>query len=104
MAAGVTIDFNAQISRFTSGIDKMTNDMNKFQSHSSRVSANISKSFAALGVGLSVAGIVAFTKSNIDAADALNDMSIRLGVSVKDLASFKLAADQSGTSLERVRA
>lgn len=102
MTQGVVVDFSAQIARFTSGIDKMTNDLNKFQSHSSRVSANIGKTFAMLGVGLSAAGMTSFIKSNIDAADALNDMSIRLGVTVKDLASFKLAAEQSGTSLEGV--
>ena len=55
-----------------------------------------------LGAGLSVVGMAAFAKSSIDAADNLNDMSLRLGVSVKDLASFKLAAEQSGTSLEGV--
>lgn len=55
-----------------------------------------------IGAGLSAAGFAAFAKSSIDAADNLNDMSQRLGVSVKDLASFKLAAEQSGTSLEGV--
>lgn len=55
-----------------------------------------------LGAGISVAGFAAFAKTGIDAADALNDMSQRLGVSVKDLASFKLAAEQSGTSLDGV--
>lgn len=55
-----------------------------------------------LGVGVSVAGMLAFTKSTIDSADGLQDMSDRLGVSVKDLASFKLAADLADTSLEGV--
>ncbi len=55
-----------------------------------------------IGAGLSVVGMAAFAKQGIDAADALNDMSQRLGVSVKDLASFKLAAEQSGTSLDSV--
>lgn len=55
-----------------------------------------------IGAGLSVAGFAAFAKSSIDAADGLNDMSQRLGVSVKDLASFKLAAEQSGTSLDGI--
>lgn len=57
-----------------------------------------------VGAGLSVAGLAAFAKTGIDAADSLNDMSQRLGVSVKDLASFKLAAEQSGTSLDGVGA
>lgn len=57
-----------------------------------------------VGAGLSVAGLAAFAKTGIDAADSLNDMSQRLGVSVKDLASFKLAAEQNGTSLDGVGA
>ena len=51
---------------------------------------------------LTLGGLAAFAKNGIDAADALNDMSQRLGISVKDLASMKLAAEQSGTSLEGV--
>jgi hypothetical protein len=58
--------------------------------------------FGGLGAALSVGGLALFAKSGIDAADALNDVSQKLGVSVKDLASFKLAAEQSGTSLEGV--
>ena len=66
--------------------------------------AKISGLLGSIGIGaaLSVAGLAAFAKSTIDAADALKDMSDRTGVSVKDLASFRLAAEQSGTSLEDV--
>jgi len=64
--------------------------------------AKLTSTFGALGLAVSVGGLAAFAKSGIDAADALNDMSQRLGVSVKDLAGFKLAAEQSGTSLEGV--
>lgn len=58
---------------------------------------------AALGgltAGLSIGAIMAQTKSLIDAADAMNDMSQRVGVGVKDLAKYELAAAQSGTSLD----
>lgn len=57
---------------------------------------------AALGVTLSVAGFAAFIKSTIDAADNLNDLSQRVGVGIKELAGYKLAAEQSGASLEAV--
>lgn len=100
MAQGVTVDFNANIARFTSAIDKATNDLNKFQSNSARISQNINKAFGALGIGLSAAGIGAFIKSSIDAADNINDLSQKIGVSVENLAGYKLAAEQSGTSLE----
>lgn len=65
-------------------------------------SAAVSRAMSGIGAGLSVVGFAAFAKSGIDAADSLNDMSQRLGVTVKDLASFKLAAEQSGTSLDSV--
>lgn len=41
-------------------------------------------------------------KGVIDAADGINDLSQRIGIGIKDLAAWQLAADQSGTSLETV--
>jgi len=55
-----------------------------------------------LGSALSVGGIVAFTKSAIDSLDTLKDLSKATGVAVDDLAGFNLAAQQSGTDLEKV--
>lgn len=52
--------------------------------------------------GFTVDKIVEFGRSIIDLGDEMNDMSTRTGVSVKTLASYKLAAEQSGTSLEAV--
>jgi lambda family phage tail tape measure protein len=83
-----------------SAFDSASRNMRGLQSDASRLNGML----GALGVGVSVAGLAAFAKSGIDAADAMNDMSQRLGVSVKDLASFKLAAEQSGTSLDGVGA
>lgn len=60
----------------------------------------VSAAFSGLIPALTVGGLAAFAKSGIDAADALNDMSKRTNVSVKDLAGIKLVAEQSGTSLE----
>jgi hypothetical protein len=77
--------------------------------------ANVDKRFGALtgtlknfAIGfagaLSVNAVVSYTNSIIDAADALNDLSKSTDVSIKDLASLKLAAEQNGTSLETVAA
>ncbi len=57
---------------------------------------------AALGAALGGASIAGFVKGAVDAADALNDMSQRTGIAVRDLAAYKLAAEQSGASLESV--
>ncbi len=56
----------------------------------------------ALGAALAVGQIVQFSRATIDAADAMNDMSQRIGVSVADLAKYQLAANQSGTSMEAI--
>ena len=70
-----------------SGLDRM------------RASAGtLSSSLAKLGVGLSVGTFAAFVKNSIDAADNINDLSQKIGVSVETLAGYKLAAEQAGTS------
>ena len=57
---------------------------------------------ATLGATLSAGAFLAWTKGMIDAADELNDLSARVGVGIKELAGYKLAAEQSGASLETV--
>ena len=49
---------------------------------------------------LSAAGLIAFTKQGIDAADALNDLSKSTGVSVENLSGLKLLAAQTGTDID----
>lgn len=100
MASSVTIDFQANLARFTSQIDKATNDLSKFQTNAQRMSNNLSKTFSMLGAGLSVGAFGAMIKGSIDAADALNDLSQKVGISVKELAKYELASKQSGTNLE----
>lgn len=56
----------------------------------------------ALAGVLSVGAMSGAIKGIIDTADELNDLSQRVGIGIKDLVSYKLAADQSGTSLESV--
>jgi len=57
---------------------------------------------AALAAGAAVGVTIAFAKSIIDSADGLNDLSQRIGVSVRDLGKYQLAAEQSGASLEAI--
>jgi hypothetical protein len=56
----------------------------------------------ALAGSLSVSGFIAWARAAIDAADAMNDMSQRTGIMVKDLAVFELASKQSGTTMESI--
>ncbi len=61
-----------------------------------------SSALAAIGVSFSGAAAVALIKGTIDAADGFNDLSQRVGIGIKELAGWTLAANQSGTSMESV--
>jgi hypothetical protein len=69
-----------------------------------RVAQSMGALVSSIGVGsaLSVAGLTAMVKGTIDAADTMNDLSQRIGINVKSLAGWQLAANQSGTSIESV--
>lgn len=61
-----------------------------------------SRALGAIGVTFSAAAAVAMVKGTIDAADGFNDLSQKVGISVRQLAGWTLAANQSGTSMESV--
>jgi lambda family phage tail tape measure protein len=102
MAATLTVDLNARIAQFETEMKRATGTLDKFGKRGDAVAVGLKSAFGALGAVLSVGALASFAKSGIDAADALNDMSKRTGVAVKDLASFQMIAEQSGTSLESV--
>jgi len=102
MPQGVTIDFNANIARFTSSIDKATSKLNKFQSNASRIAGNLKSVFGALGVGLGIAGIAALVKSSINAQDEISKLSQKTGIAVESLAGLGFAAELSGTDVDTV--
>ena len=63
---------------------------------------SVSKAAFSLGGAISAAGLVAYTKSIIDAADALNEMSERTGISVENLGRLQYAAKLSGVESEQL--
>src|SRR5690349_5902262 len=102
MTRGVKVDFNADVARFSSSVDKAINDLSKFQTNADRVGKNINKILGGIGLGLSAAGVVAFGKSVIDSLDHLNDLSKTTGVSVEALAGLGVAARKSGGDLDSI--
>jgi len=80
-----------EMDRVAAGLGGMTNAAGVLRS-----------ALGSLGVGLSAGAFIGMVKGAIDAADALNDMSQRVGIAVKDLAAYELAAKQSGTSMEAI--
>ena len=59
----------------------------------------IGKAFSFVGIGITGA-LGTMLKKTADAGDAIHDLSERTGIAAGILSSYKLAADQSGTSLE----
>ena len=60
------------------------------------------RALGALGVTLSAAAAVSFVKGTIDAADGMNDLSQKVGIGIRQLAGWRLAAEQSGTTMDSV--
>ncbi len=61
---------------------------------------SLTSQFGALTGILSAGAFVAFTKRIIDQADSMNDLSKRTGIAVEQIGAWKLATEQSGTSME----
>jgi len=100
MSFGVTVDFNANLARFTSGVDKALNDLNRFESNASRIGRNVSQAFSLIGASITVGGIAAAVKATIDLQDHLNDLSKVTTLSARALAGLSGFAEQSGTDLD----
>jgi hypothetical protein len=65
-----------------------------------KTTSDVTRTLLALAPALTVGAFAVWTKSIIEAGDALDKLSKRTGVAVKDLASLELIAKQSDTSLE----
>ena len=62
----------------------------------------MSGALGALVPAVAIGGLATLAKGSIDAADNLNDLSQRTGVSVESLSKFGAAADDSGSSVDEV--
>lgn len=100
MAYGITVDFTANVVKFASQLDSVEKRLNTFQAKAEQGAAKFNASMAKLGVGLSAAGLTAFVKSGIDAADALNDLADRSGIAVEKLAGLQYAVKIGDTTME----
>jgi hypothetical protein len=100
MALGVTVDFTANVARFTQQIDNIADHLDTFEQRAEAVSAGVGKAFELLGVGLSVGGLAAFLKAGIDDLDAFNDMADRTGIAVEELAGLQIGLKLADTTAE----
>mgnify|MGYP000910394261 CR=1 FL=1 len=100
MAATISVDLNARIANFETEMKKATGTLDRFGDNASRVASGISRTFGALGVGLSVSAFAGLIKGAIDAQDHLNDLSKTTQISIENLSGLSLAAKQSGSDLD----
>ena len=102
MAGSVFANLVLDDSQWTEGIQKARKDLAQMGEKASK----FGKDMADAGKKISVAGVAivgAFgymLKSAANAGDAIFKMSQKVGVSVKDLSSYRLAAELADTSLE----
>jgi hypothetical protein len=98
--AAITVDLNARIAQFESEIKKATGSLDKFEKRGAQLASGLKSAFGAIGSGLTAGAFVAFTKSIIDAGDELDKLAKRANLTVKDMASLQLIAEQSDTDLD----
>lgn len=82
-----------------SAFDSIRGNLAKLGDESNRVKGLL----AGLGVSLSVAGFATMIKSAIDAADQLNKLSQKIGISVEALSTLRFAAQLSDVSLDTLQ-
>ncbi len=107
MALGdLVIRLSADMAEFRNDMGKAVattqTSMAKIDASVDGMAKNMRRTLQGAVAGIGVGAFAGFIKSSIDAADAMNDLSQRTGVAIRDLAAYKLAAQQSGTSLESV--
>lgn len=96
MAIDAAVHLSANVANFEREFKRATATLSKFGNQTNFIKSAL----ATFGVGIGGAGILAFAKSSLDAAEALSELSARSGVSVKSLVGFQFAAQQTGASTE----
>lgn len=91
--ATLTVDLVAKLAKFEADLGRATHMLEKS-------TARWNAMLGSLGVGVSAGGFVLFVKGLIDSADSINDLSQKISTNIADLATWQLAAEQSGTTLD----
>lgn len=102
----LTLDLAVRLGAFERGMDqaerKASKSLRAIESRAKAFGSALGKGLAvaATGAAAAFAGIVSITKSAIDNADAMRDLSIRTGVAVETLSAYGFAAKQTGTDVD----
>lgn len=98
--ATLTIEMAANVARLRQDMDNAASVVQSATAKMQKAAELAGKALGLLGVGLSVSAFTGFVRNAIDAADALDEMSGRIGVSAKELSGLQLAYRQAGMGNE----
>jgi len=99
MANKIEIDFNANVARFVSGIDKATNSLEKFQRNAKRRSNELKKVFRGLGSSIGI-GFSGFAIGSL--ASDLVDVNRRFEVLKKSLIAVTGSAEKADNAFDKI--
>ena len=97
--AKLTVKLEAQTAKYQAELEKANNKLDRFEKKTRSSIDGIKTAFVTLAAS---AGLVAFTKRTLDSADALNKLSVRVGVSAERIQELNFAFSQSGVSASTV--
>jgi hypothetical protein len=100
-----TVDGTAQIDGLQRSLHKVDKQAIGLQGTFGRLrnlAGGLGGALGALVPAAGIAGLTALAKGSIDAADNLNDLRQRTGVSVENLSKFGAAAEDAGSSIDEV--
>jgi len=98
----LTIDLAANVARLTSDLGRANRIAEQSASQMQKRFDQLKAGIGALFAGLSVGAFSSWIKQSIDAADEINDLSVKLGISAQSLQAWGYAAQMSGGSMEVV--
>lgn len=98
--ATLTIEMAANVARLRQDMESAASVVQSATAKMQKAAELAGKALGLIGVGLSLSAFTGFIRNAIDAADALDEMSGRVGVSAKELSMLQLAYKQAGMGNE----
>ena len=94
--ATLTIEMAANVARLQADMAQAKRTVDGAMGQIQRSAQMAQRALAAIGVGLSVQSFANFIKQSIDAADALDELSQKTGITTRELGGLQLAFKASG--------
>lgn len=94
------ISMQADVARLSSDMGKARRTVDDAMGGIRRSAEMATRALNLIGVGVSVTAFAGWIKTSIDAADAMNDLASKTGIAVETLSTYKLLAEQNGTTVD----